>query len=79
MDQEEDFMEYEESTEEENSDDEENFVDMGLEHEQTTSQDKHDSEEFPHEILTADQIVQFMVDCIKEVNAVVQVIMIYYW
>jgi len=30
-------------------------------------------EEFRYEVLTADQIVQHMVDCIKDVNTVVQV------
>jgi len=30
-------------------------------------------DDFPYEVLTADQLVQYMVDCIKDVNTVVQV------
>ena len=30
-------------------------------------------DEFPYEVLTADQLVQYMADCIKDVNTVVQV------
>jgi len=30
-------------------------------------------DEFPYEVLTADELVQHMVDCIKDVNTVVQV------
>jgi len=32
-----------------------------------------DFDDFPYEVLTADQVVAHMVDCIKEVNTVVQV------
>ena len=30
-------------------------------------------DDFPYEVLTAEQLVQYMVDCIKDVNTVVQV------
>jgi len=30
-------------------------------------------DDFPYEVLTADELVQHMVDCIKQVNTVVQV------
>ena len=30
-------------------------------------------DDFPYDVLTADELVQHMVDCIKEVNSVVQV------
>ena len=31
------------------------------------------NDEFPYEVLSADQLVQQMVDCIKDVNTIVQV------
>lgn len=70
-----DEMEFEEDEEyvEESSDNDDEFVDMGLEPEHSSNQDKQEAEEFPYEVLPADKIVQFMVDCIKDVNAVVQV------
>jgi ariadne-1 len=34
--------------------------------------DRMDMEDFPYEILTTEQIVQHMIDCIKEVNTIVQ-------
>lgn len=37
----------------------------------TTSETQ--DETFPHEVLDPDQIVQHMIDCIKEVNAIVEV------
>lgn len=73
MDLDDNFDDCQEMSEEEDSDDDDNFVDMGLETEPSSTQEKQESEDFPYEIFTADQIVQFMVDCIKEVNAVVQV------
>lgn len=74
MDSDDGFMDYEEqSGDEEISEEDDDFVEMGLEAEPSTTQDKRDAEDFPYEVLPADQIVQFMVDCIKEVNAVVQV------
>lgn len=33
-----------------------------------------DNDDYPYEVLTTEQIVQHMVDCIKEVNTVVEVI-----
>ena len=54
-------------------DDEDEFVDMGLEPEPSTTAEKQDGEEFQYDILTADEIVQHMVDCIREVNSVIQV------
>lgn len=74
MDSDDGFMDYEEqSGDEEISEEDDDFVEMGLEAEPSTTQDKRDAEDFPYEVLPADQIVQFMVDCIKEVNAVVQI------
>ncbi|XP_032831577.1 E3 ubiquitin-protein ligase ARIH1 isoform X2 [Petromyzon marinus] len=32
-----------------------------------------DGDEFPHEVLTAEQVVQHMVECIKEVNEVIEI------
>ena len=51
----------------------EDFVDMGMEPEPST-QEKHEGEDYPFEALTADHIVQHMVDCIREVNSVIQVL-----
>lgn len=34
-------------------------------------------EEYPYEVLTTEEIVQHMVDCIKDVNTVVEVSSIY--
>lgn len=35
--------------------------------------DDTSDDDFPYEVLTADELVKHMVDCIKEVNTVVQV------
>jgi hypothetical protein len=69
-----DEMLYEHESEQESSgnESEDEFVDI-VEAEPAASRDRQEAEEFPYEVLPADQIVQFMVDCIKEVNAVVQV------
>eukprot|EP00918_Siedleckia_nematoides_P026310 GHVU01056764.1.p1 GENE.GHVU01056764.1~~GHVU01056764.1.p1 ORF type:complete len:546 (-),score=74.56 GHVU01056764.1:424-2061(-) len=56
-------------------DEDEEFVDFEN-HEPTGTQtqaEKNDADDFPFEVLTADQIVKHMVDCIREVNAVVQI------
>ena len=52
-------------------DDDHDFV--AMEAETSTVRDRIDDDHFQYEVLTADSIVQHMVDCIKEVNAVVQV------
>ena len=57
----------------EDDDDDDNFVDIGVDVEPSSAQEKHEVEDFPYEVLTPDYIVQHMVDCIKEVNAVVEV------
>lgn len=36
-------------------------------------QEKEDPFDYPYEVLTTDEIVQHMTDCIKEVNTVVEV------
>lgn len=55
--------------------DEEDELPMDMEHQEAGSADRRDDEAFAYEVLTTDQIVAHMVDCIKDVNAVVQVIM----
>ncbi|XP_052794707.1 E3 ubiquitin-protein ligase arih1l-like [Mya arenaria] len=74
MDSEEDDMIYEEededSAEASNDDD---YVDIAMEPEPSTTADSREQEHFPYEVLTADRIVHVMVECIKEVNAVVQI------
>ena len=37
------------------------------------SSDRMDIEDSPHDVLTTEQVVQYMVDCIREVNNVVEV------
>lgn len=41
--------------------------------ESSSTHERRDDEDFHYEVLTTEQIVQFMVDSIREVNAVVQV------
>jgi len=43
--------------------------------EKSLSDDDMAEDDFPYEVLTADQLVQNMVECIKDVNIVVQVSM----
>ena len=52
-------------------DDDDHFISM--EAEASGAQCRTDDEEFPFTVLSADKIVQNMVDSIKEVNAVVEV------
>lgn len=54
-----------------NDDDE--LVDLAMEPEPSTTQEKQDAEEFPFEVFKTTEIVQLMVDCIKDVNSVVQI------
>ena len=70
MESEDDLL-YQEESDHEMDDEDDDFVDMDPE--AGSTQEKHDVEEFPYEVLTTEQIVQHMVDCIKEVNAVVEV------
>lgn len=54
--------------------DEEDELPMEMEPaESSSTHERRDDEDFHYEVLTAEQIVQYMVDSIKEVNAVVQV------
>lgn len=52
-------------------DDDDGFGD--IEAQPVTRPDRQDSEEYPFEVLSAEDIVKFMVECIKEVTNVVQV------
>lgn len=52
-------------------------VDFAMEIESGSLREKaNDSEEYPFEVLSTEEIVQHMVDCIKEVNTVVEVIIV---
>lgn len=62
-----------ELVDDEDQDDDDDFVEMGMEPDTSTSHERRAGEPFQFEILTTDQIVQHMVDCIKEVNTVIQV------
>jgi len=79
MDSEEDDMIYEEEDEdtEEGSNDED-YVDIAMEPEPSTTSEGQDNEQFHYEVLSADKIVHVMVECIREVNAVVQVHTLFY-
>lgn len=52
-------------------------VDFAMEVEVSSHREKQtDSEDYPYEVLSTEEIVQHMVDCIKEVNSVVEVSLI---
>ncbi|GFO21343.1 E3 ubiquitin-protein ligase arih1 [Plakobranchus ocellatus] len=53
--------------------DEEDELPMDMEPPEASSSERRDDDDFMYEVLTADQIVDFMVECIKDVNAVVQI------
>lgn len=71
MDSDDELM-YEEESEEEVSDDD--HMNMVMEPEVSSTTYETQDEEFPHQVLTPDMIVQHMIDCIKEVNTIVEVI-----
>ncbi|KAK3604433.1 hypothetical protein CHS0354_013833 [Potamilus streckersoni] len=48
------------------------FIELDLESESSTVKEQQETECFKYEVLTADQILQFMADSIKEVNATAQ-------
>lgn len=62
---------YEDSGNESSAEDEDELS-ISLEPE-SSSREKLETEEFHYEVLSTEQIVQHMVDCIREVNTVVQV------
>ena len=71
MDSDDEFGAFDDASETSEGDDE--FV-MGMESEAAAREmHREDSEEFHFEVMTADQLVQYMVDSIKEVNTVIQV------
>ncbi|KAK2154253.1 hypothetical protein LSH36_273g03080 [Paralvinella palmiformis] len=73
MDSEDDML-YEDDSDQmdDDEDDQDDFVDIGMDPEPTSAKHKNE-EDFPYEVLTTEQIVRHMVDCIKEVNTVVQI------
>jgi len=73
MNSEDDLFYNDDDSAHEMDDDDDDFVEMGIEPEPTSTNEKTDVEVFLYEVLTTEQIVQHMVDCIKEVNTVVQV------
>ncbi len=73
MDMEDDFLYDDEDSGHEIEDEDEDFIGMEMEAEPSSTPDKRDAEDYPCEVLTPEQIVQHMVDCIKEVNAIVEV------
>lgn len=76
MNSDEDFQleEFADDDDDDDGDEEDDqFVEMGMEAESSTSQERRAGEVFHYEVLSTDQIVKHMVDCIKEVNTVIQV------
>lgn len=47
--------------------------DFPMEVDMNSKERQPESEEYPYEVLTTEEIVQHMVDCIKEVNTVIEV------
>jgi len=73
MDSEEEYCEEADSDNVNESDYEDDELPMDEEHQEAAANERREDEAFSFEVLTADAIVQFMVDSIKEVNAVVQI------
>lgn len=70
MESEEDCL-YEVDSGNESSNDEDDGFPM--EPEPSTAREKMEIEDFPYEVLTTEQILQHMIDCIREVNSVVEI------
>jgi len=67
---------YDEESGNDNDEMEDDDDEFGMEMEEqepSSSQNKRDVEEFPYQVLTAEQIVHHMVDTIKDVNAIVEI------
>lgn len=47
--------------------------DFPLDIDMNTKDHQNEPEDYPYDVLTTEEIVQHMIDCIKEVNTVVQV------
>lgn len=71
MDSEEENMYVDESDEEVSDDDDQMNIVMEPEVSSTTHEAQ--DEDFPHQVLSPSLIVQHMIDCIQEVNTIVQV------
>ena len=68
-----DDMLYEDDSENSIEEDDEDFMDIGLEPEPSTTIEKQKGDEYQFDILTADEIVQHMDDCIQDVISVIQI------
>lgn len=53
--------------------------DFPLDIDMNTKDHQNEPEEYPYEVLTTEEIVQHMIDCIKDVNTVVQVNFTFYF
>lgn len=71
MDSDDDDQMYLDESDEEMSDDDE--LNMVMEPEVSSTTDEANDDDFPHQVLTAADIVQHMIDCIQEVNTIVEV------
>ncbi|KAK8778939.1 hypothetical protein V5799_019718, partial [Amblyomma americanum] len=56
----------------ESSGEEDDGLSIGLEPEPTTAKEKMEIEDFPFEVLTTEDIVQHMINCISDVNNIVE-------
>lgn len=71
MDSEDEQM-YVDDSEEEMSDDDEHIT-MVMEPEVSSTTHDSQDEDYPFQVLTPEKIVRYMVDCIKDVNTIVEV------
>lgn len=76
MDSDEDALNDIDSGNESSGDDVDFAMEVDVRHEREKNQDIDD---FPFEVLSTDNIVQHMIDCIKEVNTVLQVSTDFYY
>ena len=73
MDSDDDMLYDEEEDESMEGGSDDDHMDMVMEPEVSSTTYDTQDEEFPHQVLTPDMIVQHMIDCIKEVNTVVEI------
>lgn len=72
MDSEDDNM-YNSDSGNESSGEEDDGLSIGLEPEPTAAKEKMEIEDFPFEVLTTEDIVQHMINCISDVNNIVEI------
>ncbi|XP_074650298.1 E3 ubiquitin-protein ligase arih1-like [Tubulanus polymorphus] len=73
MDLDDDMLYEEDSGAESSDEDDDQFVELGMESEPSRDGKHQDCDDFHFLVLTPEEIVQHMVDCIKEVNQIVEI------